>query len=69
MSLNIMDKLYQNVNSDPNTNYDIVIAEIVNAREKHIPCKLVKYNIYKHNKSMYMDNTNITSLCTWIIQT
>ena len=31
MSLNIMVKLDQNIYSDPNTNYEILIAEIVNS--------------------------------------
>ena len=48
MSLSIMEKLDKNINSAPNTNYEIPIAKLVNGREKHIPCKLVKYNKYKH---------------------
>ena len=54
MSVNINDKLDQNINSDPNTNYEILIAEIENAREKHIPCKLVKYNKYKYKTSTWI---------------
>ena len=54
MSLNIIDKLEQNINSDPNTNYEILIAEIENACEKHTYYKLVKYNKYKHKKSTWI---------------
>ena len=57
MSLNIMDKLDQNINSDPNTNYEILKAEIVNAREKHISCKLNKLNIINTDIKVYIDNS------------
>ena len=53
MSINIMDRLDQHTNSDPNTNYEILIDEIENAREK-----------YKHEKSTWIIQGIIRSIKT-----
>ena len=59
-----MDKLDQNINSNPNTNYKVLIAETGNAHEKHFPCKLVIYNKYEHKKSTWITQGIVRSIKT-----
>ena len=47
----LFSKLGKSCTADINLNY-----EMINAKNKHMPCKLVKFNKYKHKK------------CTWITQ-
>ena len=55
ISLNIYDKLDQNIANDPNQNYEIFAEAINYAREKHLPKKKVKCKKSIHEKNC-MDN-------------
>ena len=52
----LYNKLNQNLNSDPNYNYDILSAELQAAKNLHIPRKIRKFNRRKHNKEKWMTN-------------
>ena len=43
-----------NVTSDPNDNYNILLEEIQKAIDKHMPLKTVKFNKYRHNKETWI---------------
>ena len=48
----IYNKLSKDINSNPNTNYDILAKALSDAKEKHIPTKLknvININIKKKN--------------------
>ena len=42
------------ISADINLNYGIINDEILRANNKHMPCKLVKFNKYKHKKSSWI---------------
>ena len=52
----LYNKLNQNLNTDPNYNYDILSAELQAAKNLHIPRKIRKFNRRKHNKEKWMTN-------------
>ncbi len=43
--------LKQDLKEDPNNTYNVLHNVIQDAKNKHMPTKLVKYNKYKHKKS------------------
>ncbi len=43
--------LKSDLNEDPNNTYNILHSVIQDAKDKHMPTKLIKYNKYKHKKS------------------
>ena len=53
---NIIAKLDHNIRSDPNANYDILFAELANAKQLHMPTKRVKFNKRKHKVQPWMNN-------------
>ena len=53
-SYDTYNKLNKNPNADTNLNYDIIFNDIVSAKDKYMPTKLVKFNKYKHKKSMWI---------------
>ena len=42
-------KLDTSISADTNANYDILHNAIKRAKNKHMPCKLIKFNKYKQN--------------------
>ena len=46
--MNIYDKLEQSVDSNPHDNYDCFIKLINDAKGKHLPKKIIKFNEKKH---------------------
>ena len=44
-------KLGKSCTADIHLNYEMINDEILRAKNKHMPCKLVKFNKYKHKKS------------------
>ena len=50
-SSDIYTTLDTNPNTDPNYNYNIIIDEINQTKNKYMTSKLVKFNKYKHKKS------------------
>ena len=53
-SSEIYTKLDSNSNTDPNYNYNIIIDEINQAKQKYMTSKLVKFNKYKHRRSSWV---------------
>ena len=47
-SANLASKINNNLHANPNITYQIIESEIIKAKEKHLPCKRVKFNKYKH---------------------
>ena len=47
-------KLDTCISADINANYDILHNAIKQAKNKHMPCKLIKFNKYKHKKSKWI---------------
>ena len=59
---NIYDKLNKNPTALPNCNYDIIYKKITRAKTIHMPNKLVKFNRYKHKKSIWITHGLLTSI-------
>ena len=51
-----------NLIQDPNLNYDILSDIIVNAKEKCIPAKIVKFNKYKHKLNPWITSEILESI-------
>ena len=49
---NLIQIINPSLTTDPNISYNALAHVIANAKNIHIPFKLVKYNKYKHNKKM-----------------
>ena len=47
-SINILNLLDNNLNNDPNSNYDILHNILTTTINKHIPLNKVKFNKYRH---------------------
>ena len=47
---NIYNKLQKNLNTNPNYNYEILLKHLLNAKLKHIPKKVKKFNKRGHLK-------------------
>ena len=50
----ITNELHQDLNIDPNINYEIFIKRIKDAKNKHIPTKMVKFNKHKHKNNKWI---------------
>ena len=53
-SYNCYNKLYKHQNEDPNLNYNIMHEEIMRAKNKYMPIKIMKFYKYKHKKSTWI---------------
>ncbi len=51
---NELTSLNDNQDLNPNITYNILHQVIQNAKNKHVPCKFVKYKKYKHKKSNWI---------------
>ena len=58
----IFSKLNTNKLSDPNINYNTMHKIIDDARKKHIPNKIMKFNRYRHKKSKWITNGILISI-------
>ena len=58
----LYNKLSKSHSADINLNYGIIHDEIVRAKNKHMPCKLVKFNKYKHKKSTWITQGLLKSI-------
>ena len=52
----ICSKLNQDLNTDPNYNYNILSKELQAAKNLHFPQKIRKFNKRKHKKEKWMNN-------------
>ena len=52
--LEIHNKLDDTVDRDPNYNYEIVSTLLQNAKSKHIPKRIKKFNKRRHKKERWM---------------
>ena len=60
--LNIYDDLDKPLTSDPNANYELFNGLLNNARAKHLPKKIVKYQKKLHKKSKWITNGILNSI-------
>ena len=60
----LYNKLNQDLNTDPNCNYDILSAELQAAKNLHIPRKIKKFNRRKHKKEKWMTNDLLLQIVT-----
>ena len=44
----------QNIDSDPNANYELFLTKFLEIKNRHIPIKMVKFNKHKHKKSKWI---------------
>ncbi len=54
--------LTENLNQDPNINYNILHEKIQSAKQSILPEKLVKFNRYTHKKSKWITNSLLKSI-------
>ena len=54
LDLEIHDKLDKTLNRDPNHNYEIFSTLLQNAKSKHIPKRIKKFNKRRHKKERWM---------------
>ena len=59
---NIINKLDNNLFSDPNSKYNILIEEMDMANVKHMPHKIVTFNKRKHKKSVLITKGILRSI-------
>ena len=62
--MNIYNSLDANPQSNPNANYEIFERLLVQARDKHLPIKNVKYCKNKHKLNKWMTNGILKSINT-----
>ena len=55
-------KLGKSCTADINLNYEMINEDILRAKNKHMPCKLVKFNKYKHKKSTWITQGLLKSI-------
>ena len=60
----LYSKLGKSCTADINLNYryEMINDEILRAKNKHMPCKLVKFNKYKHKKSTWITQGLLKSI-------
>ena len=61
-NLETKTKLNNVLKNNPNDSCNSFIEIITNCLDKHFPCKLVKFNKYKHKKSKWITNAIIKSI-------
>ena len=54
--------IYNKLNADTYLNDDIIFNDIVRAKDKHMQTELVKFNKYKHKKSMWITQGILRSI-------
>lgn len=59
---NISETLDLSETADPNTNHNILEKTIINAKEKHLPIKIKKFNKYKHKLTPWITTGIINSI-------
>ena len=59
---NFMQALDNDLNCDPNHNYDKLINIIHHFKNKHLPTKTIRFNKYKHKKSPWITNGILRSI-------
>ena len=57
-----LNTLIENLMVDPNINYNTLYKVLQNAKNKHMPSKVVKYNKYKHKKSNWITHGILKSI-------
>ena len=60
--LNVITLMDNNVTSDPNDNYNILLEEIKKTIDKHMPLKTVKFDKYRHNKETWITSGILRSI-------
>ena len=58
----LYSKLGKRYTVDINLNYEMINDTILRAKNKHMPCKLVKFNTYKHKKSTWITQGLLKSI-------
>ena len=58
----LFNKLDKSCTADINLNYEMLNDEILRAKHKHMRCKLVKFNKYKHKKSTWITQGLLKSI-------
>ena len=58
----LYSKLGKSCTADINLNYEMINDENLRAKNKHMPCKLVKFNKYKHKKSTWITQGLLKSI-------
>ena len=53
-TMNLYDKLNKNLFADPTENYNLLSTKLSEAKQLHIPDKIVKYRKHKHKKSTWI---------------
>ena len=61
-SVDIFSMLNNNINSDPNANYEILEKVITSLLDKHMPLRNVKFHKYKHKKTQWITKGIIKSI-------
>ena len=60
--LEIHNKLDKNPNKDPNYNYEILSTLLQNAKSKHIPKGISKFNKCRHKKQKWITDELLTQI-------
>ena len=58
----LYSKLGKSCTADIHLNYEMINDDILRAKNKHMPCKLVKFNKYKHKKSAWITQGLLKSI-------
>ena len=58
----IYEKVDTNLLSDPTQNYNIIEKPILEAKEKHLPSKIMRFNKYRHKISPWITNGILASI-------
>ena len=53
-TMNLYDKLNKNLFADPTENYNLLSNKLSEAKQLHMPDKIVKYRKHKHKKSTWI---------------
>ena len=61
-SYNVISLMDNNVTSDPNDNYNILLEELKKAIDKHMPMKTVKFDKYRHKKETWITSGILKSI-------
>jgi len=59
---NLYGKLNKDLTTDPNKNYDILEQTIIEAKNKYLPVKTIRYNKYKHKKCEWITTGILISI-------
>ena len=59
---NVITLMDNDITSDPNNNYNILLEEIKKAIDKHMPIKTVKFDKYRHKKETWITSGILKSI-------